>query len=204
MKDPYRVMYLINGQEVSKEDFNVPIEDMIVWRGDGIFEAIRIHEGFPFGLELHLERMASSARKLNLKIDTNNIRQDILKVAEFINNGGNATQAAKTVGVSDGSASTVGYRMKNRLINDIETEQKEALKGYASKALHQIQTLAETAVSENVKLNANRDLLDRAGWKPVDKSEITEVSDLQNMTDEELQAELDGLYKARGKKLVDA
>ena len=125
-------------------------------------------------------------------------------IAEFINNGGNATQAAKTVGVSDGSASTVGYRMKNRLINDIETEQKEALKGYASKALHQIQTLAETAVSENVKLNANRDLLDRAGWKPVEKSEVTEVSDLQNMTDEELQAELDGLYKARGKKLVDA
>ena len=124
-------------------------------------------------------------------------------IAEFINNGGNATQAAKTVGVSDGSASTVGYRMKNRLINDIEAELKEALKGYASKALHQIQTLAETAVSENVKLNANRDLLDRAGWKPVEKSEVTEVTDVQNMTDEKLQAELDALYKARGKKLVD-
>ena len=125
-------------------------------------------------------------------------------IAEFINNGGNATQAAKTVGVSDGSASTVGYRMKNRLINDIEAEQKEALKGYASKALHQIQTLAETAVSENVRLKANSDLLDRAGWKPVEKSEVTEVTDLQNMTTEELQTELDALYKADGKKLVDA
>ena len=125
-------------------------------------------------------------------------------IAEFINNGGNATQAAKTVGVSDGSASTVGHRMKNRLINNIEAAQKEALKGYASKALHQIQTLAETAVSENVRLKANSDLLDRAGWKPVEKSEITEVSDLQNMTTEELQAELDALYKADGKKLVDA
>ena len=125
-------------------------------------------------------------------------------IAEFINNGGNATQAAKTVGVSDGSASTVGYRMKNRLINDIEAEQKEALKGYVSKALHQIQTLAETAVSENVRLKANSDLLDRAGWKPIDRSEVTEVTDLQNMTTEELQAELDALYKADGKKLVDA
>ena len=124
-------------------------------------------------------------------------------IAEFINNGGNATQAAKTVGVADGRASTVGYRMKNRLINDIEAEQKEALKGYVSKALHQIQTLAETAVSENVRLKANSDLLDRAGWKPVEKSEITEVSDLQNMTTEELQAELDAPYKADGKKLVD-
>ena len=114
-------------------------------------------------------------------------------IAEFINNGGNATQAAKTVGVSEASASTVGYRMKNRLINNIEVAQKEALKGYASKALHQIQTLAETAVSENVRLKANSDLLDRAGWKPVEKSEITEVSDLQNMTTEELQVELDAL-----------
>jgi len=120
-------------------------------------------------------------------------------VDEFINNGGNTTQAAKTVGVSDGSASTVGYRMKNRLINNIEAAQKEALKGYATKALHQVQTLAETAVSENVKLNANRDLLDRAGWKPIDRSEVTEVTDLQNMTTEELQAELDSLYKADGK-----
>ena len=121
-------------------------------------------------------------------------------IAEFIDNGGNATQAAKTVGVSDGSASTVGYRMKNRLINNIEVAQKEALKGYASKALHQIQTLAETAVSENVRLKANSDLLDRAGWKPVERSEITEIGDLQTMTTEELQAELDALYKADGKK----
>jgi phage terminase small subunit len=120
-------------------------------------------------------------------------------VDEFINNGGNATQAAKTVGVSDGSANTVGYRLKNRLVDEIEVEQKEALKGYATKALHQVQTLAETAVSENVKLNANRDLLDRVGWKPIDRSEVTEVTDLQNMTTEELQAELDSLYKADGK-----
>ena len=137
-----------------------------------------------------------------LSIEERQVR-DSEFIDEFINNGGNATQAAKTVGVSDGSASTVGYRMKNRLINNIEAAQKEALKGYASKALHQIQTLAETAVSENVRLKANSDLLDRAGWKPVEKSEITEVSDLQNMTTEELQAELDALYKADGKKLVD-
>ena len=138
-----------------------------------------------------------------LSIEERQVR-DSEFIGEFINNGGNATQAAKTVGVSDGSASTVGYRMKNRLINNIEAAQKEALKGYESKALHQIQTLAETAVSENVRLKANSDLLDRAGWKPVEKSEITEVTDLQNMTTEELQAELDSLYKADGKKLVDA
>ena len=66
--------------------------------------------------------------------------------------------------------------------------------------MHQIQTQAETAISENVNLNINCDLLDRAGWNPVEKSEITEISDLQNMINEELQAELDALYKADGKK----
>ena len=35
------------------------------------------------------------------------------------------------------------------------------------------------------------------------RSEVTEVTDLQNMTTEELQAELDAPYKADGKKLVD-
>jgi len=45
--------------------------------------------------------------------------------------------------------------------------------------------------------------LDRAEWKPVEKSEVTEALDLQNMATEELQAELDARYKADGKKLVD-
>ena len=85
-------------------------------------------------------------------------------------------------------------------MDESEIEQREALKGYAPKALHQIQTQAETAVSKNVNLNANCDLLDRAGWNPVEKSEVTEISDLQNMINEELQAELDALYKADGKK----
>ena len=125
-------------------------------------------------------------------------------IGEFINNGGNATKAAKAVGVSVASASTVGYRLKMRLLDEIEQEQKASLKGYAIKAINHLQYLAEHPVSENFMLKANSDLLDRAGWKPIDKSEITEVSDLQNMTDEELQAELDALYKVDGKKIVDA
>ena len=124
-----------------------------------------------------------------LSIEERQVR-DSEFIDEFINNGGNATQAAKTVGVSDGSASTVGYRMKNRLINNIEAAQKEALKGYSSKALNQIQALAESAVSEKVKLDANKDLLDRAGWKPVDKSHVTQTNDWETATTEEIETEL--------------
>ena len=44
-------MYLIDGVQVEKEDFILPVENIGVWRGDGIFEAIRIHEGYPFGID---------------------------------------------------------------------------------------------------------------------------------------------------------
>ena len=129
-----------------------------------------------------------------LSIEERQVR-DSEFVDEFINNGGNATQAAKTVGVSDASASTVGHRMKNRLINNIEVAQKEALKGYSSKALIQIQAPAESAVSEKVKLDANKDLLDRAGWKPVDKSHVIQANDWENSSMEELESELADYYQ---------
>ena len=129
-------------------------------------------------------------------------------VREYVSNGGNATQAAIAVGVSQGSASTIGYRLKSRLTKEIDTEQKAQLQGYAPKAISQIQNLAENAESENVKLKANADLLDRAGWKPVDKQEITETSAIEDMSDEELQAQLDSYFEAevqkRGMKLVQA
>ncbi len=124
-------------------------------------------------------------------------------VREYVRNGGNATQAAVSCGVSDTSASTIGYRLKNRLGTEIEELQREVLKGYAPKAIRQIQGLAESAESENVRLKANTDLLDRAGYRPIDKSEITQMNEFENMTTEEMQAELDALYKADGKKLVD-
>ena len=123
-------------------------------------------------------------------------------VAEFVKNGGNATQAALSVGVSEASARTIGYRLKMRLTADIDAEQREALKGYSSKALNQIQELAESAVSEKVKLDANKDLLDRAGWKPVDKQEITEGNRYENMSSDDIKKELDRLLAESGEKIV--
>ena len=99
-----------------------------------------------------------------------------------------------------------------RLLDDIEEAQKESLKGYSSKALNQIQDLAESAVSEKVKLDANKDLLDRAGWKPVDKSHVTQTNDWENASTEELEAELASYHQEwmekhlrnNNLKLVDA
>ena len=123
-------------------------------------------------------------------------------VREYVNNGSNATHAAIAVGVSPASASTVGYRLKSRLTKEIDTEQKAQLHGYAPKAISQIQNLAENAESENVKLKANADLLDRAGWKPVDKTEVTETGRLESMSTEEVEEELHKLLASSGQKIV--
>ena len=127
------------------------------------------------------------AQVLNLETRQN---RDADFIQAYVTNGGNATMAAKVVGVSEGSASTIGHRLKSRLLPAIESEARGQLRGYAVSAFHHLKELAESAQSESVRLGALRDLLDRGGYKPVDKQQVEQVSSVENMTDEEIQAEL--------------
>jgi len=54
------------------------------------------------------------------------------------------------------------------------------------------------AESEIARLKANADVLDRAGRQSVVKKEIRETSDIENMSDQELQKELDALLVSQG------
>ena len=49
-------MFIINGAKVEEANFVVPIQNLSFWRGDGIFEAIKIHEGYLFALDRHIKR----------------------------------------------------------------------------------------------------------------------------------------------------
>ena len=81
-------MYLINGKEVKKEDFNIPVENLAIWRGDGIFEAIAIHNGYLFALDKHMERFAKSAKKMFFDdIDFIKIKEDLISIASKFDNG---------------------------------------------------------------------------------------------------------------------
>ena len=81
-------MYLINGKEVKKDDFNISVEDLVVWRGDGIFEAIRIHGGFLYALDKHMERFKNSAKKMYFEnIDFIQIEKDLIEVASNFDTG---------------------------------------------------------------------------------------------------------------------
>ena len=81
-------MYLINGQEVKKEEFNIPVENLAIWRGDGIFEAIAIHNGYLFAIDKHMERFAKSAEKMFFDdIDFKKIKKDLTSIASKFDNG---------------------------------------------------------------------------------------------------------------------
>ena len=116
-------------------------------------------------------------------------------ICEYVNNGGNATLAAKAVGVSVASASTVGHRLKMRLLRDIEAEAKNQLKGYVVPAIQRLKQLVEGAQSESVQLGAIKDVLDRAGLKPVDRQQVEQVNSTDGMSNEELQSELDRIFE---------
>ena len=81
-------MYLINNTEVAKENFQLPVENLAVWRGDGVFEALKIHDHFPFGIDSHIERLKQSCKKqLFENVDFILIKNNILKIASQYKTG---------------------------------------------------------------------------------------------------------------------
>jgi len=133
-------------------------------------------------------------------------------IREFVNNGGNSSAAARSIGVSEASASTTGHRMKDRLSKDIQNEIESNMRGFAPKAVEMLKHLVESAESENVKLHAAKDLLDRTGYKPTEKQSVEYKSEVEDLSLEEIKAQLDVLnrgwlqdfLKDNNLKLVDA
>ena len=81
-----------------------------------------------------------------------------------------------------------------RLLPDIEAEAKEQLKGFVVPVIQCLKQLVEGAQSESVQLGAINHVLDRARLKPVDRQQVEQVNNIENLSDEELQAEIDNLY----------
>ena len=81
---------------------------------------------------------------------------------------GNATESAER-----------NYNVKDRdVARSIGSENltKPDIRAYladkSNDAVSMVYTLSQTAENEGVRLNASKDILDRAGYKPVDKSEV--------------------------------
>lgn len=105
--------------------------------------------------------------------------QIMLFVTEYIKNGGNGTNAAIAAGYSEKSA----YSQASRLLKSVEVQQylnntqqsinKDLRMMFAEDAVKAYTVLLEVMndplTPPKDRLVAARDLLDRAGYKPVDK-----------------------------------
>lgn len=87
-------------------------------------------------------------------------------VDHYLTNGGKQTEAARAAGYSERSASVIASReLRNPLIQQaIARETLKAIGLSAVPALHRIASLVSDAKSDYVKLEAAKDLLNRAGF----------------------------------------
>ena len=119
---------------------------------------------------------------------------------------GNVTLAAKEAGYKD-SPSLVNQasKLKRELSAEISEELRSSFMNAAPKALSILMDLAENSTSDSVKFQASKDLLDRAGFRPIDRREEIRPQ----RTPEELEAEIKRLVGSEtaelllGKKTMD-
>ena len=107
---------------------------------------------------------------------------------EFFCLTGNATKSATMAGYSEKTAYVKGCQLKKQFAREIAEQTQQMIVDCIPGALSQLKNLAESAQSESVRLGAVKDILDRAGLKPVEKVEQTNI---EAQSTEELKRELD-------------
>ena len=94
---------------------------------------------------------------------------------------GNGTQSAINAGYSGKSAYQKAHQLRGQLAIEIENETRRLMASAVPGALAQIVDLASHATSEQVRLQAAKDIMDRAGLKPTERIENITV---EKSTDE--------------------
>lgn len=111
-----------------------------------------------------------------------------------------ATQA----GYADRTAGSALLR-NPRVIKAIQQMMHDAIGVHAVAALHTVSKLAKSARSDYVRLEAARDLLDRAGYKPPDKQLVKLAGDLTVSFDISPEGhQIEGHTDSRGGSKTDA
>lgn len=103
-------------------------------------------------------------------------------------------------GYAESNANPRAQRLQRYLWQHIEKRIKERVSETAMLALGVLENLMVTAESENVKLNAARDILSRAGYDAVHRQETVfkEVSDLSDEELDQKLAELNNVVQISG------
>jgi hypothetical protein len=72
-------------------------------------------------------------------------------------------------------------KLRRECADEITDELNRNFTEIAPRALNILSDLAENAESESVRLGATRDLLDRAGFRPVDRHEIVKHKSIEEL-----------------------
>ena len=107
-------------------------------------------------------------------------------------------EAFKAAGYKDGDTNSIQYRSKRlqrHLWLHIEKRISEKVGETANLALNVVEELLRSGESENVRLNAARDILSRAGYDATQKSETT-IKEVSELSDEELDKQIEQLAKS--------
>ena len=109
-------------------------------------------------------------------------RRQMALCEAYVANGGNLTKAAEAAGYSQGNSgrTTAWKAMKLPHVQQYMMQVTgEVFAKHAAMAVHTVAGLAKEGKSEYVKLQAAQDLLDRAGFKPIDRSQVQVAGDIR-------------------------
>ncbi len=64
-------IYYVDGKFVPAEKASLPVDDLALLRGIGVFDLLRTYNGRPYFLDAHIERLENSAREIDLALPWN-------------------------------------------------------------------------------------------------------------------------------------
>tara|TARA_R110000823_G_scaffold197500_1_gene328669 strand:+ start:1398 stop:1769 length:372 start_codon:yes stop_codon:yes gene_type:complete len=103
-------------------------------------------------------------------------------VDTIVATGCSITHGAKIAGYAKGDSGRVSASKALKLVHVQEymmTRVQETIGLNATKAVQQVAKLATGAKSEYVQLEASKDILDRAGYKAIDRSQVQIAGDIR-------------------------
>ena len=129
--------------------------------------------------------------------NNNLTNQRKILVEEYVRSGDHL-EAAKKAGYKDThTLRNQACKLRRECADEISEELHRNFAEVAARALNILSDIAENAESESARLDATRDLLDRAGFRPVDRHEIVKEKSV-----EELNAQLVSLVGDDGAEML--
>jgi branched-chain amino acid aminotransferase len=74
---PVKELASVDGAISPTIEATIPLPDDGLYRGDGVFEVIRLYEGHPFALREHLDRLERSAAAIELPVDRESVEREL-------------------------------------------------------------------------------------------------------------------------------